>query len=137
MLPSTSCTSYTLRASVAGPLINSVQLGGRKPHVVPWRVAPTCLRNLLGNGLRLESDQFRRISANAVGIAGTPAVLDLQIAADGPTHFLQPLRKRREASLYIRVVRSEPHEHANAPYPLRLLRPRRQRPARPSRRREG
>jgi hypothetical protein len=71
--------------------------------------------------LRLEIDQFRRISTNAVGIAGAPPVVNLQIAADGPAHFLQPLRKRREAGRCTWIVRSERAEHADPPRPLRLL----------------
>jgi hypothetical protein len=40
-------------------------------------------------------NQFHCIFANAVGIkiAGAPTIVDLQIAADGPTQLLEPCRK--------------------------------------------
>ena len=46
--------------------------------------------------VRRERDQFRRVSANAVGIARRPAGVDLHIAADGPAQLLQPLQERRD-----------------------------------------
>jgi hypothetical protein len=41
--------------------------------------------------VRRERGQFRRISANAFGIAGGPAIVNLHVAAVGPAQFLQPL----------------------------------------------
>src|SRR5262249_52488767 len=78
--------------------------------------------------IRRECDQFRRVFAEAIQIARTPAVFDAHIAADRPTAFLQPLRERRGHGYYIRIVRALAHEHANATHALALLRARRERP---------
>ena len=80
--------------------------------------------------VRRERDQFRRISANVVGIARAPAIVDPHVAADRSSPFLQPLQERPEAGLRFRIVRGQVHEHADAPHPLGLLRPRRERPRR-------
>ena len=85
--------------------------------------------------VRRERDQFRRVSANAVGIACGPASIDPHIAAVGPAQLLQPLQERRDAGLRFRIVRGCGHEHADAPHPLALLRARRERPTQPPRRR--
>src|SRR5262245_46871359 len=49
------------------------------------------------DNVRRERDQFRRESANAVGIARTPAILDPHVAAVDPAQLLQSLLERREA----------------------------------------
>ena len=56
--------------------------------------------------VRRERDQFRRVSANAVGIARAPAIVDPHVAAVGPAQLLQPLQERRDAGLRFRIVRS-------------------------------
>ena len=55
--------------------------------------------------VRRERDQFRRVSANAFGIACAPADVDPHVAAVGPAQLLQPLQERREAGLTFRIVR--------------------------------
>ena len=57
--------------------------------------------------VRRERDQFRRVSANAVGIARGPAVVDPHVAAVGPAQLLQPLQERREADVCFRIVRGQ------------------------------
>ena len=57
--------------------------------------------------VRRERDQFRRIFANALGIACAPADVDLHVAAVGPAQLLQPLQERREAGLSFRIVRGQ------------------------------
>jgi hypothetical protein len=42
--------------------------------------------------------------------------------------LLQPLQERADASLGIRIVGGEIHEHADPPHALSLLRARRERP---------
>jgi hypothetical protein len=42
--------------------------------------------------------------------------------------LLQPLKERRKAILGVPIVRSRGHQHADAPYPIALLRARRERP---------
>jgi hypothetical protein len=68
------------------------------------------------------------MGAKTIGIAMTPTVVYLQVAADDPTPLLQPLHKRRTASLHLGVVRARVREHADAPQALSLLRARRERP---------
>jgi hypothetical protein len=47
---------------------------------------------------------------------------DPHVAPDGPAVFLEPLQERREAGLAFGIGRSQGHQHADAPHPLRLLR---------------
>ena len=77
-----------------------------------------------------ERDQFRRVPANVPGMGSGPADIDLQVAANRPAQQRQPLQERSDAGLIWRIVRSCGQEHADAPHPLGLLRPRRQRPRR-------
>ena len=57
--------------------------------------------------IRRERDQFRRVSADVVGIARGPADVDPHVAAVGPAQLLQPLQERRDAGLYFRIVRGQ------------------------------
>ncbi len=77
-----------------------------------------------------EREQFRRVSANALGIARGPASVDLHVAAVDPAQLLQPLQECGEAGLPFHIVRGERHEHADAPHAVRWLRARRERPCR-------
>src|SRR5262249_8535591 len=77
-----------------------------------------------------ERKELRRVFANAVGIARTPASVDPHVAGDSPARLLQPLQERGDAGLSFRIVRSRGHEHADAPDPLGPLRARRERPCR-------
>src|SRR5262245_6756653 len=80
--------------------------------------------------VRGEGNQFCRVSTSVLGIACGPAIVDAHVAAVGPAQFLQPLHERREAGLTFRIARGQRMEHAYAPYPLALLRARRERPSR-------
>src|SRR5262245_22429623 len=80
--------------------------------------------------VRGEGNQFCRVSTSVLGIACGPAIVDAHVAAVGPAKFLQPLHERREAGLTFRIARGQRMEHAYAPYPLALLRARRERPSR-------
>src|SRR5262245_30212632 len=66
--------------------------------------------------------------ADGIGIRRCPAGIDLHISADGPAKRLQPLQEGSEPCLVMRIVRRCGEEHADAPHPLALLRPRRGRP---------
>src|SRR5229473_7108987 len=46
------------------------------------------------DNVRCKRDQFRRVFTKAVWIASGPAVVDLQVAADGPTQFPHTLLER-------------------------------------------
>src|SRR5262249_5701214 len=74
-----------------------------------------------------ERNQFRRLFANALGIAHGPAIFNARVAAVGPTKLLQALRESGEPGLTFRIIGGEIHEHADSPHPLRLLRARRAR----------
>src|SRR5262249_21547371 len=52
------------------------------------------------------------------------------VAAFGPTQVRKHLRERREVSLRHGIVYIARHEHADAPYAVALLRPRRKGPRR-------
>src|SRR5262249_49874881 len=80
------------------------------------------------DALRGQGDQFRGEFGNVIGIACAPAVVDLDIPADGPAQLLQSLMESREARLTFRIIGGEIHEHADAPHPVGLLRARRKRP---------
>src|SRR5262245_40149890 len=54
----------------------------------------------------------------------------MDIMAFGPSTLLESLPERREAGLHVRIVLSEASQHADAPNPVVLLRPRRERPGR-------
>ncbi len=78
-----------------------------------------------------ERDQFRHAFANALGIARGPAVVDPHVAPIGPAQLLRaPARMPRGGTCPSASSASQVHEHADAPHPLALLRPRRERPRR-------
>ena len=56
--------------------------------------------------VRRERNQFRRVSANAVGITPAPTSVDPHVAAVDPAQLLQSLQERRDASLRFRIVRA-------------------------------
>jgi enamine deaminase RidA (YjgF/YER057c/UK114 family) len=68
--------------------------------------------------------------ANQVGTGCGPAVIDSHVAAFNPARLVQTSYKRREASLYLGVIRGARHQQTDAPHPVSLLRPRHQRPGR-------
>src|SRR5262245_45182022 len=74
-----------------------------------------------------ERDQFGRVPADAI-VIDAPARVDLQVAAFVPAELAQRLLECREASYGIWIVIHRTDEHADPPYPVRLLRARRERP---------
>src|SRR6516165_3507585 len=80
--------------------------------------------------LRLNSDEVKPVALppgrakRTLDIARGPAVVDAHIAADGPSRLLQALRKRCDAHSPVRIVLRLPHQRADAPHPLGLLRAR-------------
>src|SRR5262249_5457575 len=78
--------------------------------------------------IRRESHQVGCIGAEAIGIARSPSGLALHIDAEGRARLLTTLQNSSIARLSERIVRTRVHEHADAPHPLRLLRPRHERP---------
>jgi hypothetical protein len=77
----------------------------------------------------MERNQLLRVFAHVRGIPHAVAKIDLHIAADDPTQFLQGLCERRIALLRVGVSCNRPaREHTDAPHPLALPRPCRERP---------
>jgi hypothetical protein len=66
----------------------------------------------------------------SISVASEPAIVNLDLAALGPTQLPERLPKRGNAGLSFRIAFRKIHQHANAPHPLALLRPRRERPSR-------
>src|ERR1700724_3328267 len=60
--------------------------------------------------------------AHGVGVAGAPAIVDLEVLTDSPTRLLEALRKCRQASLRFRIVSGETHQHAHPAQRITLLR---------------
>src|SRR5215469_15266195 len=75
----------------------------------------------------LQRDQFFR-ECLRLCTGRRKASVDADIAAFRPSTLFQPLPECREASLGLRIVLGERHEHADAPHSLALLRARRERP---------
>jgi hypothetical protein len=65
-----------------------------------------------------------------IGVAATPPNVHPHVAAIGPPQVRKRLRERRVATLHLRVVFVERHEHADAPHAVALLRAHRERPRR-------
>src|SRR5262245_45932848 len=72
--------------------------------------------------VRREGDQFRRVSATALDIRCSKAVVNPDVTAVCPSQLLQSLQQRPHARLCLRIVLRQVHQHADAPHPLSLLR---------------
>src|SRR5262245_51264999 len=72
--------------------------------------------------------QFRRVSANFRSIGCGPARVDPHVAAIGPAQLRQRLQERPDTGLKFSIVCGRGQDHADAPHPLQLLRPCRERP---------
>src|SRR5262249_58409312 len=78
----------------------------------------------------LQTDHLVGGRSCRMDVTAGPTKVDPHVAAIGPTQASKRLRERRDARLDVRIVFVEPHEHADAPYAVALLRPRRERPRR-------
>ena len=79
--------------------------------------------------VRCQADQFHKDGACSTGIRAGKANINADIAALVPTQLLQFLPQRHDLSLCRRIGLGIPHEDADAPHPLSLLRPCRERPS--------
>src|SRR6516165_10375631 len=75
-----------------------------------------------------EPDQFRGVSASFLGVAFGPAHVDADVASNDPPGLRQRLLERPEPSLKVCIICGDREKHADAPYALSLLPPRRERP---------
>src|SRR6516164_11380321 len=83
-----------------------------------------------GDGnIRPQPEQLLGILAVAVAVASGRAVLHLQIPADAPAAFGQPVKEGREAGLAFRILRGKAGQESDTRHTFRLLRPRRKRPS--------
>jgi hypothetical protein len=64
----------------------------------------------------------------SISVASEPAIVNLDLAALGPTQLPERLPKRGNAGLSFRIAFRKIHQHADAPHALGLLRPHRDRP---------
>src|SRR5439155_24781668 len=78
----------------------------------------------------LQGDQLFREYLRPFRAGLRKAIVDADIAALRPSKPFEPLPERREARLAFRIVLGEGQQHADAPHPIGLLRPRRPRPRR-------
>src|SRR5262249_1727881 len=66
--------------------------------------------------------------APRISIGGKPTMLEPDVAAIHPPELLKPLVQRRDPRGRFRIVLGVRHQHADAPHPLAVLRPCRERP---------
>jgi hypothetical protein len=87
---------------------------------------PRPLGTFAKNDIWFQTHQFGRVSDQTVGIAGSPAIIDPNVAPLRSTQLSKPLPSRAYQRLCFRIARNESHQHT---YPsLALLRARRERP---------
>jgi hypothetical protein len=80
------------------------------------------------NDVGLQAHQLLRERWYPIDVIAVPPKVHPHVAAIGPAQARKRLRERRNESLRQRIVFVERHEHADAPHPPALLRPRRERP---------
>jgi hypothetical protein len=78
----------------------------------------------------LQADQLLRERSYAIDVIAGPTGVHPHVATIGPTQVHKRLSERGVATLRLGIVFVAPHEHADPPHPLALLRPRRKRPRR-------
>jgi hypothetical protein len=76
----------------------------------------------------LQADQLLRERSCPIDVTAGPTTINPRVAAIGPTQVRKRLRERRDDSLHLRVVFVAPHEYADAPHAVALLRARHTRP---------
>ncbi len=72
--------------------------------------------------VRLQVDLFFREHPHPIDVAIGPTIIDPNVATVHPTQLLKPLNKCCEIELRFRIVFVPPHQHADPPHPLGLLR---------------
>jgi hypothetical protein len=87
-------------------------------------------RNAIARLVGLQADQFLRERSYPIDVGAAPPEVHPHVAAIGPTQARKHLSERRDARLRRRIVFVEPHQHADAPHAVALLRPCHHRPRR-------
>jgi hypothetical protein len=75
-------------------------------------------------------DQLGCLRTHETGVTGWPPQIETKISAFDPAGFLESLAKRGHPNAPFRVAFRDAHESADQPQPIRLLRPRAERPSR-------
>jgi hypothetical protein len=78
----------------------------------------------------LQADQLLRERSYPIGVITVPSKVHPHVAAIGPTQARERLSERRDVTLKRGIVFVAPHEHADTPYAVALLRARCERPRR-------
>src|SRR5262249_51858775 len=98
------------------------------------RLAASRVADRLERGVGHRKDEIRprrarffRVAAHALSVTVREAIIDLDIASDGPSDRLQPLAQCHRTGLRFSIIRNS-HQHDNPPHPLALLRAHRERP---------
>jgi hypothetical protein len=78
----------------------------------------------------LQADQLPRERSYPIDVTAGPTKVHPHVAAIGPTQVRKRLSERGNVPLPHGIVFVAEHEHADAPHPVGLLRPCRERPCR-------
>ena len=65
-----------------------------------------------------KSGQLGGVPADVVGIAASPAVFDLHVAAVGPAKLPKPVQERADPPFRFKIAFGQAHQHADAAHPL-------------------
>src|SRR6516165_6936046 len=76
-----------------------------------------------------QADQLVRVRSYQIDVTAGPTKVHAHVAAIGSTQVRKRLCERGNVSLPHGIVFDVRHEHADAPYAVALLRPRRKRPS--------
>jgi hypothetical protein len=79
------------------------------------------------NQVWTQPNQFRSVRRQAIGISGS-TIIYLDIITGPPSQLMELLYKRLPGYGVLRIGFSNDPQHRNSSYPVRLLRPRRDRP---------
>jgi hypothetical protein len=82
------------------------------------------------NGIRIQRDEIRGIGPHQIHVVRGPALVELNIAALGPSQPCQFLPERLNAGLNFRITLRKGYKNSDPPHPIRLLCTRRKRPCR-------
>jgi hypothetical protein len=96
--------------------------------IVPVSRRTAAVAGVCKDDVGLQADQLPRERWYPIYVTAEPPKVHPHIAAIGPTQVRKGLNERRNVRLLHRIVFVAPHEHADAPHPRGLLRPRRERP---------
>ena len=77
----------------------------------------------------MQADQFGRELPHSIAVAGTPAKVDGDVATLAPPQLLEPGPQPCDVGLRFAIALGQPHQYADPPLVVALLRMRGQRPS--------